>query len=28
VAAFGRCLARNKAPKPVYFSCMYAVFRM
>jgi uncharacterized protein (TIGR02996 family) len=28
VAAFGRCLARNKAPVPVYFSCMYAVFRM
>ncbi len=28
VAAFGRCLARNKAPVPVLFSCMYAVFRM
>ena len=28
VAAFGRCLARNKAPVAVFFSCMYAVFRM
>jgi hypothetical protein len=28
VAAFGRCLARNKAPVPVFFDCMYAVFRM
>jgi hypothetical protein len=28
VAAFGRSVARNKAPLPVFFSCMYAVFRM
>jgi hypothetical protein len=28
VAAFGRCLAQNRAPVPVFFSCMYAVFRM
>jgi uncharacterized protein (TIGR02996 family) len=28
VAAFGRCLAKHKAPVPVFFSCMYALFRM
>ena len=28
VAAFGQCVARNKAPVPVFFCCMYAVFRM
>ena len=28
VAAFGRCLARYDIPASVYFSCMYAVFRM
>jgi uncharacterized protein (TIGR02996 family) len=28
VAAFGRCVARNKAPVPVIFDCMYAVFRL
>jgi uncharacterized protein (TIGR02996 family) len=28
VAAFGRCVARKKAPVPVFFDCMEAVFRM
>jgi uncharacterized protein (TIGR02996 family) len=28
LAAFGRCVARKKSPVPVFFSCMYAVFRM
>jgi hypothetical protein len=28
VAAFGRCVARTEVPVPVFFSCMYAVFRM
>jgi hypothetical protein len=28
VAALGRALAKQKAPVPVFFSCMYAVFRM
>jgi hypothetical protein len=28
VAAFGRCVAQHEVPVPVFFSCMYAVFRM
>ena len=28
VAAFGRCVARRNPPIAVFFSCMYAVFRM
>ncbi len=28
VAAFGRCVSQNEVPVPVFFSCMYAVFRM
>jgi hypothetical protein len=28
IAAFGRCVGRNKAPVPIFFDCMYAVFRM
>jgi uncharacterized protein (TIGR02996 family) len=28
VAAFGRCVARNEAPVPVFFDCMYIVLRM
>src|SRR5262249_41712860 len=28
VAAFGRCLSAYSDLSPVYFSCMYAVFRM
>jgi uncharacterized protein (TIGR02996 family) len=28
IAAFGRCVSAFSDPAPVYFSCMYAVFRM